>query len=297
MSGTSGNGFVEVTYISEDGLDLHARDYDPGRIATGTNLPIVCLPGLTRNCRDFHQFATLLSGDKNAPRRVIAIDYRGRGLSDWDSNSANYNLGTETRDVIAACDHLEVGRAIFVGTSRGGLILHLLAEMAPGLAAAVVLNDIGPEITVKGLTRIRDYLGSGDMPQNWREAVIALKLRHLAEFPALRETDWREMADAIYREANGKIVADFDPAIAVQTKAIDFDRPLPDLWRQYSNFADMPLMLIRGENSDLLSEATVKRMAAEHPGLITEIARGQGHAPLLHLEPTFGAIRSFIETI
>lgn len=227
----------------------------------------------------------------------MSIDYRGRGLSDWDKDPANYNLAVEANDVIAACDHLGVERAIFIGISRGGLIVHLLAELAPELLLAVVLNDIGPELEPAGLMQIRDYLGTGGVPTNWREAVIALKMRHLSEFPALAEDDWREMAEAIFRKVDGKFLPDFDPAVATQVQSIDFTRPLPDLWTQYAKLSGVPMMLVKGENSILISETTVRRMETEHRGLSVVNARGQGHAPILHLEPIVGAISSFIAAI
>ncbi len=287
--------FLDIYYASHDGLTLHARDYDPG--ATAGRPVIVCLPGLTRNCRDFHRLAVALSRQSDSPHRVVSIDYRGRGLSDWDSKPENYNLAVEANDVIAACRHLGVDRAIFIGTSRGGLIVHLLAEMAPKLLIAVVLNDIGPELQPAGLMKIRDYLGSGGAPASWREAVIALKMRHLSEFPALAEDDWREMAEAIFRDIDGKIIADFDPAIAAQLRSVDFTQPLPDLWPQYARLSAILMILVTGENSELISKATILRMETEHPGLTVVNAGGQGHAPVLHLEPVLSAIRSFIAAI
>lgn len=289
--------FRDIYYASQDGLTLHARDYDPGPPATAGRPVIVCLPGLTRNCRDFHPLALALSRHRESPHRVVSIDYRGRGLSDWDKNPANYNLAVEADDVVTACKHLGLTRAIFIGTSRGGLIVHLLAELAPKLLLAVILNDIGPELESKGLMRIRDYLRTGELPATWREAVIALKMRHLLDFPALAEDDWREMAEAIFREVDDKIVPDFDPAIATQMRNIDFAQPLPDLWAQYSKLPAIPMMLVTGENSELISDTTIQRMETEHRGLSVVNARGQGHAPILHLEPIVGAISSFIAAI
>jgi len=286
------NGFQATTYQSDDGLTLHARDYGGPDIAD--RLPIVCLPGLTRNSRDFHQLALLLSTDRAMPRRVITLDYRGRGLSDWDANKANYNLGVETRDVISACQHFAVERAIFIGTSRGGLILHLLAEMGPDLIAAVILNDIGPKIEAAGLKRIRDYLNSAAPPRNWPEAVAFLKAYHGPYFTALEERDWQEMAGAIYRELDGKPIADFDPAIAAQLQMIDFDQPLPDLWHYYDRLATMPLMVVKGENSDLISDKTLAEMSARCPAIVMLEAPGQGHAPLLHMQPLLQRIRRFV---
>ncbi|MDQ0562210.1 pimeloyl-ACP methyl ester carboxylesterase [Rhizobium mesoamericanum] len=295
MGETKDDGFEAITYLSEDGLRLYARDYGPAQVAD--RLPIVCLPGLTRNSRDFHQLALQLSTDPATPRRVVSLDYRGRGRSAWDLDKTNYNLGVETQDVISACQHLAIDRAIFIGTSRGGLILHLLAETRPDLIAAVILNDIGPRIEANGLKRIRDYLNFPVPPRDWPEAVAYLKACHGRYFPGLHEPDWQEMAAAIYRDVDEKPMADFDPAIAAQLETIDFDRPLPDLWQYYDSLAAFPMLLIKGQNSDLLSERTIAEMAARNPSLAVFEAVGQGHAPLLHPEPTLWRLKRFLEEI
>jgi len=294
MTDAGASNFQERFYTSFDGLKLYARDYWPDQALTAGRLPVICLPGLTRNTRDFHPLALLLSRDTAAPRRVIALDSRGRGNSARDENKANYNLGIETRDVIAACAALGIERAIFIGTSRGGLILHLIAATRPDLLEAVILNDIGPAIEAAGLAQIRDYLNSSRKPADWSEAADMLKETHGASFTALAEHDWREMALALYRNVGGKPVADFDPEIAEQLKSIDFSQPLPDLWTQFENFAPLRLLLIRGENSSLLSQETADEMVRRHLGLALHIAEKQGHAPFLHLGTIPTAIQAFL---
>ncbi|RXT29099.1 alpha/beta hydrolase [Rhizobium leguminosarum] len=296
MPDTDAGGFQERFYTSFDGLRLYARDYRPGEPATDGWLPVICLPGLTRNTRDFHPLALLLSGDTPVPRRVIALDSRGRGNSAWDDNKANYNLAIEAGDVLTACATFGIERAIFIGTSRGGLILHLIAATRPDLLEAVILNDIGPVLEAEGLMLIRDYLNSGRKPANWNEAADILKENHGASFSALGEEDWREMALALYRDIGGRPAADFDPAIAEALKLIDFSQPLPDLWGQFESLSRLPLMLIRGENTTLLSQETAGEMARRHPRLILHAAEGQGHAPLLHLGDIPTTIRTFLDT-
>ncbi|NKK98892.1 alpha/beta fold hydrolase [Rhizobium leguminosarum bv. viciae] len=295
MPDTDAGGFQERFYTSSDGLRLYARDYRPDQAATTGRLPVICLPGLTRNTRDFHPLALLLSRDTTAPRRVIALDSRGRGNSAWDENKANYNLAIEAGDVLAACTAFGIERAIFVGTSRGGLILHLIAATRPDLLEAVILNDIGPVLEAEGLARIRDYLNSGRKPADWNEAADILKENHGASFAALAEEDWREMALALYRDIGGRPVADFDPAIAEALKSIDFSQPLPDLWGQFESLSRLPLMLIRGENTSLLSQETAGEMARRHSRLILHAAERQGHAPLLHLGNIPMTIRAFLD--
>ncbi|RFB96167.1 alpha/beta hydrolase [Rhizobium leguminosarum bv. trifolii] len=294
MAETDTSGFQERFYTSSEGLKLYARDYRPSETATAGRLPVICLPGLTRNTRDFHPLALLLCEDMTAPRRVIALDSRGRGNSAWDENKANYNLAIEAGDVVTACAALGVERAIFIGTSRGGLILHLIAATRPDLLEAVILNDIGPVIEAKGLALIRDYLNSGRRPADWSEAVDIVKENHGASFTALGGEDWREMALALYRDVGGRPVADFDPAIAEAVKSVDLSQPLPDLWAQFESLCRFPLMLIRGENTSLLSKETADEMARRHPNLILQTAEGQGHAPLLHHGDIPVAIRAFL---
>ncbi|NKL37228.1 alpha/beta fold hydrolase [Rhizobium leguminosarum bv. viciae] len=296
MPDTDAGGFQERFYTSSDGLRLYARDYQPDQAATTGRLPVICLPGLTRNTRDFHPLALLLSRDTTMPRRVIALDSRGRGNSAWDENKANYNLAVEAGDVIGACAAFGIERAIFIGTSRGGLILHLIAATRPDLLEAVILNDIGPVLEAEGLMLIRDYLNGGRKPADWNEAADILKENHGASFAVLAEQDWREMALALYRDINGRPVADFDPAIVEALKSIDFSQPLPDLWEQFESLSRLPLMLIRGENTSLLSQETAGEMARRHPRLILHAAEGQGHAPLLHLGDIPTTIRAFLDS-
>lgn len=289
MTADYNQGFSGRTLQTVDGLSLHARVYGehlPGR-------PVVCLPGLTRNSRDFHQLALILSQSAN-PSKVITIDSRGRGLSDRDADISRYTLAVEALDVLSVLDALAIDRAAFIGTSRGGLILHLLAVSHPERLAAVILNDIGPVIEVEGLKQIQAYLGRERQPKDFDEAVLLLKQVHGPGFPALSPQDWRDMADAIYREVDGRIVADFDSAIAEQFRAADLSQPLPDLWKNFEAFAGVPLMAIRGETSRLLSAETLSEMGVRHPGMVSVTAAGQGHAPLLHIDGIAERILDFI---
>ncbi|MBA3039414.1 MAG: alpha/beta hydrolase [Alphaproteobacteria bacterium] len=289
MSADYDQGFSTRSVKTADGLSLHVRIYGehlPGR-------PVVCLPGLTRNSRDFHQLASILSQSAN-PSKVVTIDSRGRGLSDRDPDKSRYTLPVEALDVITVLDALQIERAAFIGTSRGGLILHLLAVSHPERLAAVMLNDIGPVIEVEGLKQIQAYLGRERQPGDFDEAAALLERVHGPAFPALTPADWRDMADAIYREIDGRIVADFDPAIAEQFRAADLEQPLPDLWKNFEAFAGKPLMTIRGGTSRLLSAETLAEMAARRPGMVPITAAGQGHAPILHLDGIAERIQSFL---
>ncbi|ATN33696.1 alpha/beta hydrolase [Rhizobium sp. ACO-34A] len=284
------SGFVSHYIPVADGLKLYSRVYG----AEHGGLPVVCLPGLSRNSRDFHQLALLLSSRSPTPLRVITIDSRGRGLSDKDEKKERYTIPTEAQDAIAVLDHFGLERALFIGTSRGGLILHILAATHPERLAGVVLNDIGPVIETEGLKQIQDYLGRERRPENFDDAAAILKETHGPSFPALSEADWRDMADAIYREIDGKLVADFDPAIAEQFRAADLSQAIPDLWAQFDLFRSLPLMAIRGENSRLLSKQTAEAMAERHPDMRLLTAPGQGHAPILHLGGIPAELHTFL---
>jgi pimeloyl-ACP methyl ester carboxylesterase len=283
------DGFTPFHFTSDDGLALYGRDYGSGNSG---RLPIVCLAGLSRNSRDFHQLATSLTSQG---RRVITLDYRGRGLSAWDPNPANYNIGREAQDVVAALGTLGISRAIFIGTSRGGLILHILPAFAPNMIAACILNDVGPVLEVAGLRVIRDYLSARPEPKGFAEAARTLKATHGADFPALGDEDWNDMAYAIFRETGGCIAPDYDPALVEPLKTMDMDQPLPDLWQQYQTLASIPVMIVRGENSKLFSTDVAREMVERHgPQIELIMARGQGHAPILHLPDVLRPVSNFI---
>jgi pimeloyl-ACP methyl ester carboxylesterase len=264
-----------------DGIRLGYRIYDSA--APSMAHPVVCLPGLTRNARDFHEIAGLIADDALKPRRVIAIDYRGRGTSERPDDKTNYTVGMEVQDLLTVLDACGIDRAVFIGTSRGGLILHVLADLAPQKMSAVILNDIGPELAVEGLAQIQDYLRAPDRPATWPQAVAVLKQVHGPTFPLLSDDDWMAFARAIYRESGGQLAADCDIAIAEAFAALDLSQPLPSLWKQFDQFPQGPMMVIRGENSKLLTPQTVERMREHRPSLVSVTAQGQGHAPLLHV--------------
>ena len=278
-----------------DGLTIYARDYGSDNPGIGARLPLVCLAGLTRNSRDFHPLAVALSRDEERPRRVIAIDTRGRGGSDRDPDPSHYTVLQEAGDVLAVCAALGIGRAAFIGTSRGGLILHVLVAVQPSLLGAVILNDVGPAIGIEGLKHIQSYLGLRPSFSSLAEAAAALKRVHGPAFQRLEDADWLEFAEATLRETDGGFEPDHDPAIAQGMAAVDLSQPLPELWEQFDLFRPIPLMTIRGANSVLLTPEILARMEARNPEMQTLIVQDQGHAPLLHIGGTPAAIRSFLE--
>jgi pimeloyl-ACP methyl ester carboxylesterase len=275
-----------------DGLRLHVREYGDGRT---DRLPVVCLPGLSRTTEDFDVLAAALATDKAVPRRVLALDYRGRGLSDYDHNPKNYALPVELADVIAVLDACGAAPAVIVGTSRGGLLAMMLAAVRPEAIAGAVLNDIGPVIEAEGLMRIKDYVGKLPEPSSFEDG--AAILRHVADgrFPNLSAADWLSAAKRAWREKDGRLVLTYDTALAHNLAAITFDQPLPAMWPQFDALAQKPVMTVRGANSDLLSAATVEAMQARHPAMDVLVVPDQGHAPLLAEPDVIARIAQFAE--
>jgi pimeloyl-ACP methyl ester carboxylesterase len=274
-----------------DGLRLHVSDY--GR-ASLPALPVVCLPGLARTAADFEALASALSDDAARPRRVIALDYRGRGQSEYDRDPANYSFQTELADVIAVIAALDCTPAIFVGTSRGGILSMMLAASRPTVIAGVVLNDIGPVIEPKGLMRIKGYVGRLPQPLNFEEGAEILRRLFSAQFPKLGPEDWLASARRTFKqEADGRLVPTYDVKLAKTMEGVAFDKPLPALWKEFDALANVPVMVIRGENSDILTPATVETMRAHHVQLENLDVPDQGHAPLLAEADVIARIADF----
>ncbi len=287
--------FVTAT----DGLRLHLRDYGP----IGSPLtPVVCLPGIARTAFDFHDLALALSGGEN-PRRVLALDYRGRGLSQYDSDWRNYDVGVEMDDCLVAMTAMGVHQAIFVGTSRGGLVTMAIAAARPTAIRAAVFNDIGPVIEPKGLIRIRGYVGKLPQPRDYEQAVEIMKTISDKQFPGLDDDGWMKLARGTWQKQEGggrkkeeRLKPVYDPALLKGLAGLDLEKPLPPLWTLFAALSHAPLLVLRGEHSDILSSETVAEMAKRHPACRTHTVAGQGHAPLLDGE-TATRIADFIAAV
>ena len=274
--------FEDCFWSSQDGLRLHYRDY-AGR---GDRLPVICLPGLTRNARDFEDVAARLAGEW----RVLCPDMRGRGDSAYAKDSATYSPLQYVRDVQALLEDTGIARFIAIGTSLGGLMTMLLAAMGPGSVVGAVLNDIGPEIEAAGLERIRDYVGQGRSFPTWMHAARAIEETHVAAFPGYGLAEWLRMAKQVMTLGqNGRIVFDYDMKIAEP-----FDRPGGeagvDLWPAFDALAGGPLVCLRGELSDIFSAATMAKMAELVPQADMVTIPGVGHAPTLDEPEAVAAI-------
>jgi len=284
--------FDDIYIPSADGLRLHARIYGD---ANRAQVPVVCLPGLTRNAQDFHALAERLA-EAPCSRRVIAIDYRGRGGSAYDPDWQHYTVPVEAMDVRQMLAALGVKEAVFIGTSRGGLITMLLAITQNNLIKACILNDIGPVIEIKGLERIASYVGKGTMPMNWAEAVEELKASN-ADFTDLTDREWRDFSDIVFEEMVDGLRLSYDPALGNTLTGIDFSKPLPSAWPLFEALGTAPVLAIRGVNSDLLSADTLAEMANRHPTMEIALVPHEGHAPFLGRERMAGVIADFVTRV
>ena len=276
-------------FTSKDGLRLHMKDWG----AASPALPVVCLPGLSRTADDFDALAARLS----PTRRVVALDYRGRGLSDRDPDWKHYDLFVENIDILTVLETAGIEAAIFVGTSRGGLHTMLMTGTRPKALRAVVLNDIGPVLEVEGLRRIQSYVGKLPRPSSWAGAVEIAKGIMGAHFTGLSEADWEAYARQTFEETEAGFAPRYDAAIMKAFAQMDLDKPIPALWPQFEALAPVPVLAIRGENSDLLSPQTLAEMARRHPNIESMTVPGQGHAPLLMDEATLVRIEAFIARV
>jgi len=281
------HGFEEMYYRAPDGLRLYYRQYN----ARATGTPVFCLPGMTRNSRDFRALAENLSG---WGRRVICPDLRGRGKSHYDPRQENYHPGTYVQDILKLADDLDFTKIIIIGTSLGGLIAMSIAALRPRLLAGVVLNDIGPQVAAEGLARIRTYVGKAKEESSWQDAALTVKNINKRFFPTYTDDMWMELAHNTYRENDeGLIVADYDPAIAA---AFDDDEkavPAGDPWALMEGLANVPVLLCHGLLSDILTPAIVERMKQLKPDLKVVSLPDTGHVPLLTESECLKALKAW----
>jgi pimeloyl-ACP methyl ester carboxylesterase len=269
---------------------LHLRSYG-SRVASA--LPVVCLPGLARTAADFHPLAAALAADPAKPRLVVALDYRGHGQSAYDRNSDNYTLPVALIDLLAVLTALEIAPAIFLGTSYGGLLAMMLAVWRPTAIAGVILNDIGPVIELRGLMRIKHYVGKLPVPRSLEEGAEILRWWFDAQFPKLAPQDWLAFAQRTWREHGGRLAPDYDLKLARTLQGANLESP-PPLWNQFDALARIPLMVIRGTNSDMLASTTLDAMLARRGELEVAVVPDQGHAPFLAGPKLIGRIAAFV---
>lgn len=285
--------FEKKRWTSEDGLKLYYRDY-PAEEGAADRLPVLCLHGLTRNSRDFAELAEHIAAQG---RRVVVAEMRGRGFSEYAPDSSSYHVEQYAKDVEILLDELGFERFIAVGTSMGGLITMTLAAASPGRIEGVVMNDIGPEIQTGGVARIQGYVGQGRSYPTWMHAAKSLQSVHGEAFPDWDLDQWLEMAKrTLVVSQNGRISYDYDMAIAEP-----FSQPgnaVPaNLWLAYEALANVPMVLVRGELSDLISEDTVKQMGVRNPKMKRVTVPRVGHAPTLEEPEALAAIDELLATL
>ena len=283
--------YAEVQIRADDGVDLYARDYGPRESQL---TPVVCLPGLTRNAKDFETIAPRLA----KTRRVIAPDFRGRGKSGRAEDPFTYRPEIELADTLALLDHLAIGRVGVIGTSRGGIVALVMAARALERLAGVVFNDIGPRIDKAGLLRIRSYLGVNPVLAGWSEAVNAMKATNPG-FPGLSDDEWMAFARRVFRDEDGRPHIDYDPRLTETFPSTDDIETgkVPELWPLLDLMADVPAVVLRGENSDLLSAQTVSEMQAHHRNLAAVTVKDRGHVPFLDEPECVAAIDQWLVEI
>lgn len=279
--------FEDFWYTSADQLRLYARDYG-GRSQATT---LVCIPGLTRNSADFEDLCALLAKDY----RILAVDLRGRGNSAYDPNPRNYHPGVYAQDIIALLDAAAVEKAIFIGTSLGGLVSMILASAEPGRVEAIVLNDVGPQLNAEGVNRIQSYLTDYSEVSNWEEAISRTRDSQECALPGLSEDEWKTFTNRLYKEnESGTPVLNYDRDIAVLFEENAGSSPPADIWGVFSLLAEIPMLVLRGEFSDILSRETVQKMEKFQSRVQSVEVKNRGHAPMLNEPDAVAAIEKFL---
>ncbi|MCL3880980.1 alpha/beta hydrolase [Marivita sp. GX14005] len=270
------------TFTTSDGISLHYTD-------DGSGLPLLCLAGLTRNGRDFDFVAPHLQNV-----RLIRLDYRGRGKSEW-ADPETYTIPVEARDAVELLDHLGIENAAILGSSRGGLIAMVLASTAKDRLLGVALNDIGPEIAPEGLAAIKDYIGKPPRAKTLEDAASA-RATAMAGFRNVPHERWLQEADILFRETPDGLDLTYDPRLR-DAVLRDGAQPAADLWPLFDALAGLPLATIRGENSDLLTEGTFNKMKDRRPDMIAATVPDRGHIPFLDEPESLNALRRWLDML
>jgi pimeloyl-ACP methyl ester carboxylesterase len=278
----------DIRWTSADGLDLYARSYGPA----DAPLTVLCMHGLTRNHKDFEPMIAALPGQF----RFIAVDVRGRGLSARDANPKHYSPAAYVGDMAALLDHLKLDRVALIGTSMGGLMSMLMMKTMPKRIRGVVLNDVGPVFEASGLKRIASYTSDTEPKASWDEAAAAIGKIQADTFPDFGPDNWMALARRTFRELDdGRVALDYDPAI---TRTIGKVRPglltRIALWRLFKKMTGVPLLIVRGGTSDILSAKTAAKMISRHPDADLVTVPRVGHAPILDEPEAVNAIRLFL---
>ena len=286
--------YSERRWTSSDGLSLFARDY-PG--ADGpAKLPVIAIHGLTRNSADFDAIAPLIA---RGGRRVLALDVRGRGQSDRATDPMTYQPPVYAKDVLGLLEAAGIERAVFLGTSMGGLITMAITALKSRVVAAAILNDIGPQVSPEGLARIATYSGQPVDTPTWAAAAAYVKRINEIALPHYTDADWDAFARRTFRDGTeGSPVLDYDPDIAVPIRAAGAKALAPNLWPYFRKLArKRPTLLIRGGTSDLLGADIAAKMQKAAPEMRYAEIPDIGHAPMLDEPESKAAIFEFLRDV
>lgn len=284
---------ADFFWTSADGLKLYAREYGSEAGRESGKLPVVCIPGLTRNHRDFVELAEWIAAKG---RRVYAVDLRGRGRSARDPVPGHYHPRTYADDMAALLRSIDAPRALFVGTSLGGIVIMTLAARHPALIGAAVINDVGPEVPASAIQRIASYAGKAPPVANWKDAGQYCRATMGVAFPHFTDADWESFAHrGFVDDGTGKPVLDYDRAIFRPVAPWKVRLLTPLIWMAYRRLArSVPVLLLRGADSDVLPADIAKRMQKASPGVTLAEVPGVGHAPMLDEPVSRAAIEGFI---
>lgn len=279
---------------ASDGTRIVASIWEPA-VASARRCNVLCLPGLSRNARDFEAIAQVLQGNGH---RVIAIDYRGRGLSDWSQDHKKYIIPIEGQDIHLGLDILGIDTFAVLGTSRGGLHAMTMAQRyGPARITGIVLNDIGAELAPEGMRRIANSVGYQMFYKDRRNLAMTVEQALFTQFPSLDMEGWMRLADQLGSPCPEGFGLDYDPALSYLLQGWKDEDSLPDLWPLFEAIYSIPLLVLRGEKTDLLTPETLQKMLELHPDADSFEIPGQGHAPLLWDEPSQQVIAGFLEKV
>ncbi|UTW54715.1 alpha/beta fold hydrolase [Kordiimonas sp. SCSIO 12610] len=282
--------YQDVYYKSSDGLTLYARDYPH----SNPKHTILCMHGLSRNSADFEEIIPYL----HKHSRVIAVDQRGRGKSDYDPSPENYLPTTYVQDMFSLINYLSLDKVTLLGTSMGGLMSMMMAAANPALFEGIIINDIGPVVDPKGLNRIKAYVGKTKPAKTWAEAADRIRELNGPFYPDFTDDDWAKFAKRTYHEdSDGAPVLSYDPNISKPIEQSEEAAVSPDLWPLFEACASIPILVIRGEYSDILHPDTVDEMKRRHPNCMGITIPRVGHAPILNEDKSIAAIANFLDDL
>lgn len=283
--------YIEHSFHTQDDLRLSYREYGD---RNAPRIPLLCLSGLTRNSKDFHDFALRHAN----VRRIVCLDYRGRGRSAYDPNPRNYEAAVYLNDIQHLLAVARIPKAIVLGTSLGGILAMAMTAVMPSVLAGVIINDIGPEVSETGRQRIAEYVGRGVFVPDYESGAASWRQAYAPAYPNLGDEGWLQIARTSFTEdeRRGGLRLDYDLNIAIALKE-QAKQPLPDLWPLFRGLRHLPVLALRGALSDVLTADTFVRMKREHAGMIAVTVPGVGHIPMLDEPEAEVAIDSFLANL